>query len=907
MNRLARTIFLFAAICTARGCQSDSVLVVVVSGVPVQAASLRVLVHLDSDAAESPLELPVGQHAGSGSSSFGLRLPAAGIGRELRVGIAAVDAQHCILAVGSQREPALHVRAEVQGEQQTTVELIPVAPTACGTDEPRLLQVNPAQVSTLGADVAGQSQPLQIFGWKLTQETKIFIHGKSAPVIGWRSGVELSVQPPVLSGVLGAVAVGLGSQEGRQTGRSDLLSLFAGQLDFDAIRALGAAGSTKAASTVGDFNDDGYPDVAFAYYRHLQVLLGDGAGGFPTTLAHDGDSQLGEPFMLRAAHLRQKSALDLLSSDSGTSCALLAKGTGRFASCSALPILGFSDVQAADFNGDKRPDLVMSNGAASYISYGDGFGGFSKPTQLTRLVYSVQPLEAGNLNGDDKSDLLILDRKLSAVSVFVGTAATGLMPVEPALAFAAPALSVALGDLDGDQWPDLAVGQRGGISLLTGTGDGHFTPLGQVDMPGDDVYHIQFVPLAARPWPALVLVGYQGSSVSHKVWIGDGLGSFRLAQQFPVPDEARRGQTAGIGDFNGDGRPDMVLAGSSRHVLHLGRGDGTFRTTPSVPLSDVSCCVAVGNLDANAALDLVVARSGAVDILWGDGIGGFALQSGAADSVPSAVSAVTVADLNGDGRDDVLLASGTTLHVLLSDAGLRLDATYDVGNQIVKMALVDVDCDRNLDVVLAADGALKILHGDGRGHLRHGSTLPGLMGVKEVAVGHVNADPWPDLVLMNGSSVSVQLGRDATGDNYQQDSPYSTLAGCLGMVLADLDGDQLLDVGIARMLDVGLITLMRGTKSGRFETPMDIFEGDVPGALLTADVNGDGKLDLLSTNKGTVEVLLNLGSRKFAQALMLGEEGAAGTIAVGDFNRDRLPDFVSLAGRSLHVVLNTSR
>ena len=113
-----------------------------------------------------------------------------------------------------------------------------------------------------------------------------------------------------------------------------------------------------------------------------------------------------------------------------------------------------------------------------------------------------------------------------------------------------------------------------------------------------------------------------------------------------------------LGDVNGDGKPDLVVANSGSNTVSvlLGNGNGTFQ--PSKPLSPaLTQCVAIGDVNGDGKLDMAVANYGSstVSVLLGNGNGTFhAQQTFAAGSDPVSVE---LGDVNGDGKPDLIVAN----------------------------------------------------------------------------------------------------------------------------------------------------------------------------------------------------------------------------------------------------------
>ena len=323
-----------------------------------------------------------------------------------------------------------------------------------------------------------------------------------------------------------------------------------------------------------------------------------------------------------------------------------------------------------------------------------------------------------------------------------------------------------------------------------------------------------------------------------------------------------------VGDFNGDGIPDLAVttASASTVTILLGNGDGTFSTAGLIPIAGPdSQQVVVGdfNGDGKADLALLFADINLVQVLLGDGDGTFT----ALPAIPAPDAAgflFATADFNGDGKADLVLANNFT-------------------------------------------DTLTILLGNGDGTFTAAAAAPAINGFPQsVAVGDFNGDGIPDLAVAintgaNGvpSSVEILLGNGdgtftptaespATGDN-----PASIVTG-------DFNGDDILDLAVANMyantFSPGTVTVLLGNGDGTFTpTPVSPVVGFLPNSIAVGDFNGDGIPDLVTANEAdnTVTVLLGNGDGTFGTAL----SPAAGTdpcfLTVGDFNGDGLTDIAA--------------
>ena len=341
-----------------------------------------------------------------------------------------------------------------------------------------------------------------------------------------------------------------------------------------------------------------------------------------------------------------------------------------------------------------------------------------------------------------------------------------------------------------------------------------------------------------------------------------------------------------IRDLNRDGKPDIAVAnqGSNDVSVFLGTGDGLFQ--PAAAVSVISAndsqpgprAVAAGDLDGDGNVDLVTANtSGTVGVLLGRG--GRTFRPGASFAVGGSLTAIVVADFNGDGKPDVAVANNPSANrgsspgnvsVLLGngDGTLRNPDRYPMANSALSpSALISADFNGDGRPDLAAlatnpdgisPGALVILLAQPGGSLQMLPAIPVGTPAGEptaLATGDFNVDGKQDLAVtvlvrqdggLNYMVVTLLGNGDGT---FRAGSITPTDFGPISITATDLNSDGKLDLMIAHCCGVTDATWLLGRGDGTFAAEHKIPGGHNTQAVTAGDLDGDGKPDFVFTDR----------------------------------------------------------
>jgi hypothetical protein len=339
------------------------------------------------------------------------------------------------------------------------------------------------------------------------------------------------------------------------------------------------------------------------------------------------------------------------------------------------PIVGNSHI-AADFNGDGRPDLAGA-GINVRVSLNNGDGSFRPYVEYPAGGFT-QDVAAGDLNGDGRTDLVLTnDSAQTSLTVLLGNGdGTFGAPVGFPNVNGYDSPSVALADFDRDGRLDAVVAHQfscfdagcsvgDSLSIWRGVGDGSFQAPQQLTV-GFAPYRVNAADLNNDGNLDLGVAGGDGGVY---ILLGAGDGTFRQLPDLTIVPGVDNTDLA-FGEFNGDGIADLAVAADADHrtVVVLGNGDGTFRPSASVPdsMQERPGELTVADLNGDGFQDVLlgmancctVSGDGMLGVLYGNGTGTFGNVT--RYLVPGFVvqkggGALIATDFNGDGKQDVAL------------------------------------------------------------------------------------------------------------------------------------------------------------------------------------------------------------------------------------------------------------
>jgi hypothetical protein len=744
---------------------------------------------------------------------------------------------------------------------------------------------------------------------------------------------------------------------------------------FGAPQSL-AVGTNPQSVAVTDLNGDGKPDLVVANYGDgtVSVLLNGTAPG-ATTVSFFPQQTFAvgaKPQAVAVVDLNGDGSPDLAvtnNSASGTVSVLLNTTPGGSATASFAAPQTFAvganpqSLAIADLNGDGVPDLVVANDASPgsvSVLLNTTAPGASTPSFAGQETFAVGngpvSIAAADLNGDGRPDVTVANVSDASVSVLLNTtvagATTASFAAQQSFAVGGNPRSVTVRDLNGDGRPDLAVSNSsdGTTSVLLNT-----TPAGaaaptfaaqQTFAAGNGVRSLAIADLNNDGRPDVVAANFSDGTVSV---LPNATSAVAATPSFSGQSTFAVGTipySVTIADLNGDGRPDLAVAndyvnspGTPGTVSVLLNQAAPGSATPSFAGQQMfaaaghCAAVATGDFNGDGRLDLVVPNFnlGTVSVLMNTTPPGAATPTFAVQqtfAVGAHPFSVSVADLNGDGRPDIIAANfydypSDTVSVLMNTTAPGATTpsfagqTFAVGRRASFVGVTDLNCDGRPDLIVTNAGlnTLSVLlnttpAGSPKLSFAPQQTfaLPG--SPYSVAIADLNGDGRPDIVTAeNGSqNVAVLLDTTAPGAVTVSLSNPQTFAVAgrnpFSVIVADLNGDGLPDIVAANYGRAGSVSVLQNTTAAGATTlsfvTQETFAVDAgPQGVAVGDINGDGLPDLAIANKfsDTVSVLTNT-----TQKIVLTTATATGTI----LDDDAITTLNVVSGNNQSTAVNTA-
>ncbi len=323
-------------------------------------------------------------------------------------------------------------------------------------------------------------------------------------------------------------------------------------------------------------------------------------------------------------------------------------------------------------------------------------------------------------------------------------------------------------------------------------------------------------------------------------------------QVLPAPPSASPQQIL-LEDMNADGDPDVIGIEAGAVRSYLSDGNGSFTTSNPITLLGNLFQAAVGDVNGDKALDLIItdAASPRLWLLLNNGRG---VLSAISIAMPEPMRGVASDDLNADGKEDAL--------------------------------------------AVGLGGTLYLLGGSASGLAGPTSVATGLPGNSQlVTLADVTADAQPELIVAGGSAQVIEVWQKNGPTAFARLSQTAVSAAPYSVAAGDIDGDGNTDV-IGSLVGQKNVAILRGKGGGLFASEVIVSTGVMPRTVQLVDVNCDGKLDLFASSATENKLALLLGTKTGTLAaattidLSAQQPGIAQALFVKDVNFDGTPDLV---------------
>jgi len=653
------------------------------------------------------------------------------------------------------------------------------------------------------------------------------------------------------------------------------------------------------ALAVGDFNNDGIPDLLAlddnGNTAGIGIMLGEGGGSFgPVTAIYQISCTLEGGIV--TGDFNSDGNLDFAvvygtpggdcNFNPGTLSIFLGDGAGGFtlkASYSTLGGVPIHDVVggliAADLRGNGHLDLLAidpSNGIDVFLGNGDGT--FAAPTTVGIPSPGNSNSEAvADLNHDGKLDLVVASENSGdGIYVLLGNGDGSFQaPVFYQQGSNSGAMAVAIGSLTKTSHGDVVMGTGNGAYVYLNNGDGTFKTPPTLYGPSW-INSIVITDMNGDKKNDLVVSSYSSGAV----WFmpGNGKGGFGTALAFATGGQPNN---VVVADFNGDKKLDFATSNINGEWISVGfgNGDGTFRAGQGYGYgwNNTINGIATADLNGDGFPDVVMANGGdgsGITVQLGSSHGALGPATSIAvgscgNANRNPVTSVAVGDVSGDKKIDVVTTSNNAgggcvnneIGVLLGTGKGKFKAPvfYSTGTtqQSYNATLANLRGKGLLDIIVSnGDGSISVLLNNGKGVYGAANVIAGASGTSagSLAVGDFNNDGKLDLAITNYNSKAVNILLGNGDGSFQapiiNPSPLDTI----GIAVGDFNHDGNLDVAISSWNNGGSFTVLLGNGAGvltdkatyNFGPWEQCYPsgGSNPYWLQTADLNQDGILDL---------------------------------------------------------------
>jgi hypothetical protein len=699
------------------------------------------------------------------------------------------------------------------------------------------------------------------------------------------------------------------------------------QIDYSSPLIIGSVLNPRSI-TIGDFNEDGFQDLATASEtsNNVAITLGSGSGSFGILSSFSAGTS---PFSIAVGDFNKDGNQDLVTANalSNNVSILNGNGSGAFTLQGNFSVgLKPYFIIVGDFNNDTNQDLVTANYDGNNVSLilGNGQGNFGAPINFFAGTNPAS-LAKGDFNNDGKLDLVVSNFGSSTVTILLGDGIGGFSHNGTVTVGNSP-YSIAIGDFNADGKSDMAVANNisNTVSVRMGDGLGGFS--GSVNLNsgnGTSCVVTQDFNLDGN----LDILATNLNSNTISFFTGDGMGGFNL---FSNVTSASAGPIMITdGEFNGDGGLDFAIACLNGDKISIVSGTGQ-----EIDVLANGILIPDESINISSAINT---DFGSVSTCGMTSTRLFTVQN-------NGISPLTINNINLIGADassfiitgvfPAIIQPGTastfTISFVPSTAGIK-NATIKIFN---------TDCDEseyNFEIQGTAVTTIPTLGSYADVTTISGSNLTisptsaptninfldvtapnNFLGIVTVdpstgAVSITDSKPAGNFIIKVSASNCVTKSFLLTVSNlncnlpsYSSPSVIGSALGPRSIAIGDFNHDQFQDMAVA---SEGLndVSIRLGNGAGGFSSLTTIGVGMSPFSIAVGDFNKDGNQDLVTANaiSNNVSILLGNGAGAFGAVNNYNTGSKPYFVIVGDFNGDKNQDLVTANFNSNNVSILT--
>lgn len=672
---------------------------------------------------------------------------------------------------------------------------------------------------------------------------------------------------------------------------------------------------------IGDFNGDGFQDLAIANSPSassniVSIMTGDGMGGFTGT----NNVVVGSnPASVAVGDFNGDGSLDIITCGGFSASVRLGNGSGGFSGTTDIPV-GANPIQVGlgDFNNDGLTDFATVNNSGDDVSIrlGDGTGNFTGNGEFAVGLWPFS-IAVGDFNNDGNQDLATADFLSTAVSVLLGDG-TGMFTLFQSVSVGMDPGFVALGDFNGDGNQDLGTTNdySNTVSIRMGNGTGSFGGSTEVAV-GCGPISFAVVDFNGDGFQDLVTTNkfcnyFYTNTLS--IRYGDGNGNFSGFEEINAGGVGPNSIT--VGDFNGDGKQDLVVTNTSNVSIFLGGG-------PDINVKGNNVSIADGDITPDV--------SDYTDFGSGPFSRTFTIENTGGSILTLGPNPITITGPNASDFSLMLQPATTvppngtvifTIMFFAGGTGVR-NATINIAND---------GCDESpFDFAISGTGGLSPTLGTYPNTTLISGTnttvIPGASPTNTLSArAYTTADFTGGLVVDHVTGIlsitnAMQAGVytivvqafggggifDTTSFTLTVTNPTCSQArfatasaasvgnGPVSVSIGDFNGDGNQDIVSGSQYYTSGLSIRLGDGAGGFSGTTNFNLGWVV-ATAVGDLNGDGNQDVVAAINsmwpGYVVIKLGDGSGGFISAPNVNVGDIPTSVALGDFNNDHIQDLV---------------